>query len=302
MKHKLSWLLIMLFILSINVQQQTIQAAPQLPMVLSGTITDNGNNVVVGLPVRVLANGSEVATTATVSGSFSYAVEILIDDPDTTTVVEGAPIGSTLTFEVDGRLATETINVSSGVTNSSFNLTLGGTPTPTPSPTPSSTPVASGDCPAGSNACAFLVDNTGVGYTMQDIVFPQTMIGGNAMILEADPRVWTVSDSRGTASGWSLMIQSAGDFSDGNGNIIPVSGFFFDVFPEDIAPQPSAGTPPTGQSGVVNATGGAMLVANPGQGTGTFNFTPIFRLAVPDSTPAGTYTTNVFVTVDNSGL
>ena len=170
---------------------------------------------------------------------------------------------------------------------------------------PNTSPPSSGDClanPSSTTEGCVELSLLGTLYTtLANVIFPPTVLSGNAIILESNPTTWSVGDWTGTNAGWHVMLSASGDFSDGL-HSIPLSGFSISIPPTAITQTSGTGalpttTFPTLPGGTVSTNGVEILSANPGAGMGAFDFVPTFQLYIPSTTVVGNYATTLYVTI-----
>lgn len=173
-------------------------------------------------------------------------------------------------------------------------------PNSTPTPqvnneeaTPMATPVTSSLDIRSSNevsATIKLIPQGFLGITGQTILFPDTLLTGSAITVDALAAPWSAVDTTFTGAGWHATL-SAGDFMDGAGHILPVSRFKVRIKNNEIQPVGSNESPrPISQVTaftVLNPTGAQILTANVKEGMGEFRFVPHFRLLVPGNLTLG---------------
>jgi len=128
------------------------------------------------------------------------------------------------------------------------------------------------------------------------IEFPTVELNGYAQTTTATTTI-TARDATGTGQGWNIFIQ-AGDFISGR-NVIPVSNFEIVLPSENIFMVDGYGQPVSGVEDYTNLDNEHLIIlsAGAGEGMGFFEFSPIFRLLVPASAHAGTYTSEVLLTI-----
>lgn len=113
--------------------------------------------------------------------------------------------------------------------------------------------------------------------------------------------VWNVNDATGHGYGWDATIVAT-DFQNGTRSI-PAANFSMQLRSAYIAKaDASAGVLPTPQGSFGSQympidSVQSFLAADVEEGMGSFNFAPEFKLVVPASAYAGTYTSTVTVTV-----
>lgn len=131
--------------------------------------------------------------------------------------------------------------------------------------------------------------------------FAPVTLNGLDQTIDTSPQPWRVMDARGTGTGWSLTVTSS-DFSTAGGTI-PVANFRVQQLQSKIVVN-SGNTPPTSQASSYQVLGNAvplkLLSAAAGEGMGSYDFTPDFRLTIPASTIPGEYHASLVVSV-NSG-
>lgn len=108
-------------------------AVPGIPHQFYGTVTIDGVAAVDGLTVKAKINGETYASTVTSDGKYGWATMFKVDadDPDTTEIIEGGVAGDTISFYVDGILATPTYTFTNGA-STPLNLVATGAVTPDP--------------------------------------------------------------------------------------------------------------------------------------------------------------------------
>ena len=142
MKRTFQLLLIFFIVcLSLNLQPKGVQAFPPLPSSFYGTVKLNGVKVADGTLVEAVVNGKVFAQSYTqmYEGDSVYTISVPGDDPSTTTV-DGAKEGDTISFKIGGIEAQQT-GTWHGATNVKLDLSAVTAVTPnTPAPTPTSYP------------------------------------------------------------------------------------------------------------------------------------------------------------------
>ncbi len=233
---------------------------------LSATVTDTGTPATGVQSARYKVDGG-AAVAMNLSGSTASA---------------SVPVGSlglgphTLTVEaLDGASPP---NVGSGSTTLSVTAT-----------------------PAGAVAASVTVVGGSLTNTANAVNLGSVTLNGTDQEKAATPTTpWNATDARGTGAGWNVTI-SCTDFS-GSAGSIAVSNFRVDIAAAAIVPV-GGNTPPTTQvpSAVpLSASPLKVLSAALTAGQGSYNYSPDFLLTVPASTPQGSYTANMTVTI-NSG-
>ena len=104
-------------------------------MIFSGTVAAGGKAVPNGLTLVARIDDRYVSPPVELKGS---RYDVLVVAPEDHTLV-----GQTITFDLEGVIASQTATYQPGAVNTSFNLTFTKLPdpTPTPTPTPTLTPV-----------------------------------------------------------------------------------------------------------------------------------------------------------------
>lgn len=113
------------------------------------------------------------------------------------------------------------------------------------------------------------------------------------------PPIWQAADARGSGAGWNVTISST-DFSSADG-VISVPNFKVRLRPEKVVPV-SGNTPPTSQILTFQPLSGSplkILSAAPGDGMGSYDFIPDFRLTVPAETSEGAYQAILTVSISS---
>ena len=125
--------------------------------------------------------------------------------------------------------------------------------------------------------------------------FPDVTLNGFSQVVDASVE-WTVRDATGTGAGWYTTIQ-AEDFVSERGSI-SASGFMVALDNDAIVKVMGNEEPFSMIAGfhpiddVVT-----IMAAQPMTGMGTYTFSPEFQLFIPASASAGTYTSEITVTV-----
>jgi hypothetical protein len=147
---------------------------------------------------------------------------------------------------------------------------------------------------ASATAITPLSNQSGtLSVTSKELIFPNLTLQGSDIVLEVDAGSWNASDTTGSGNGWQVII-SASDFTNETGHTIPVTGFMVQLDDDDIKTI-AGNTPP--MSLVPNATtlspqGTTILAADIGEGIGSYDFTPHFKLFIPGfTTVVGNYRT-----------
>lgn len=128
------------------------------------------------------------------------------------------------------------------------------------------------------------------------VQFPDTLLTGYGQTVSASTTV-TATDATGTGQGWYVNIQ-ADDFVAEKGTIA-VENLSM-VLPEDALSRIDGNNLP--HSNVLDyidlgPDARVVLIANPGEGMGVFEFSPLFRLFIPASIYAGDYVSEVTLTI-----
>lgn len=139
-------LVLILFVLTSFLFQETVLAIPPLPSSFYGTVSLNGTNVVEGTVVEVLIDDKVIGESQTLmyEGKSVYSIDVNGDD-SSTPQVEGGKEGDLIYYRIGGLLAKETGTWHSGV-NFELNLTINAQatlqpPQPTKTPIPTQTPI-----------------------------------------------------------------------------------------------------------------------------------------------------------------
>jgi plastocyanin len=129
--------------------------------------------------------------------------------------------------------------------------------------------------------------------------FGSLSLTGIDQTVDAVAPVWQASDARGSGAGWNVTISST-DFSSVDG-VIPVPNFKIRLRPEKIVPVSGNG-PPTSQVLTFQPLSGSplkILSAAPGDGMGSYEFIPDFRLTAPAETSEGSYQAILTVSISS---
>lgn len=104
-----------------------VSAVPPLPSGFYGTVHVSGNSVPDSTVITASINGTQYATTHTFmySGDSVYVLEVLGDDPETATIIEGGVEGDTIQFRING-LPAQSAEWHTG-SNGELNLSLSPT-------------------------------------------------------------------------------------------------------------------------------------------------------------------------------
>ncbi|MGC4193179.1 MAG: WxL domain-containing protein [Thermomicrobiales bacterium] len=132
---------------------------------------------------------------------------------------------------------------------------------------------------------AFSVSITGSTFSSVNYRTGSSFQNANGSIVVA------VVDTRGTGAGWTVTLAANGDLQSGT-SVIPIAALSF----QEASVNGRNGANPNGigRYRLTMSTGAQrILVASSGSGKGAFNCTLQGTIAVPDRTPAGTYTTTL---------
>lgn len=139
--------------------------------------------------------------------------------------------------------------------------------------------------------------------TVANVTFPPITLNGVDRDLTGDlvgvSTVYTMTDYAGTSLGWALQI-AADPLTNGAGGTIPLTGFTLTV--SDLTLVNIDGAP---VEDLVNyfdevldlSTTQTVMVAPAGTGMGQYTFTPTFKLNVPATTRAGTFSSIINFTL-----
>ncbi len=272
-------------------------AAPPIPANFFGTALLDGMNVPDGTLIEAVINDVVYATaqTSTYQGESVFSIIVPGDDPDTPNVIEGGQDGDTIIFRIAGNDSTQNATWASGgggqtALIATDNSNSGGSnPTPTPTPAP-------GDNDGTVQASfigALLVK-------LQTVLFDQESLTGEDITINTTSTGWMAGDTTGTNAGWRVNLSAVGDFTNGNGNTIPLNGFAIQFDGSDITPRAGSGAAPSSlvaNGSTITTSGIDILAASAGTGSGIYDFDPSFELLVPSTTIAGTYNTTIYVTI-----
>ncbi len=154
--------------------------------------------------------------------------------------------------------------------------------------------------PAGAIQATVSVNAGNLTNTAQNVAFPAVTLDGTDQVQTGATTAWLAKDARGSGAGWNVTI-SSGNFSSAGGSIA-VANFKCQLLQGNIVTV-AGNTAPTTAIGTfvpLSGTPTRLLAAAINAGMGQYSYTPDFQLTVPGSTPAGSYTANVSVSV-NSG-
>ena len=142
---------------------------------------------------------------------------------------------------------------------------------------------------------------------MQEINFGLVSPNGQnfiATVPDENEEAWIATHTIDNPDGWHLVLKAMGDFSDGQGNFIPIdmgdglNGFKVSFSDDDIVPRPNSNTSPqslVSTSQLVSTNGITILTAPSATGEGIYDFIPHFELFIPGGSAAGNYETTVVV-------
>jgi len=104
-------------------------AFPAIPETYSGIVYIDGEPASAGVEIKVVAENGAEFTTTVVNNQGVYALDILLDDPETVNIQEGAPTGGALTWYVNTVVARQPASgqdaAESGELNDNFNVLVG---------------------------------------------------------------------------------------------------------------------------------------------------------------------------------
>ncbi len=181
------------------------------------------------------------------------------------------------------------------------------TPTPTSQPTFTATATNTPLAPTQTAQAAMTATQSAVTITINSgslyvnanpITFPNTVLSGAAQTVNGSTTAWDVGDNTGIGAGYRLTI-AATDFSDGAGHTISVSNVSVQVLDTDIALQAGNTKPVSALAAYtpLSTIAQNLLTANINTGMGTYTALPSFRVIIPASAYAGSYTSTVTVTI-----
>lgn len=134
----------------------------------------------------------------------------------------------------------------------------------------------------------------------RNIVFVDVILDGTDQITDGEPdSPWSVVDATGAGDGWHVTVLF-NHFYNGDKMVSVSNGALLLKIDELTTVQ--GNTPPAimgsyADYSVLEPSETVILQAAPGDGMGTYQFVPRFKLLVPAETYAGQYTANVSVSV-----
>ena len=151
-------------------------AFPQIPEYYQGTVTVDGSSPPTGTEVKATSASGDTFTTNTLDASGTYAINILIDDPNST-ADEGATNGESLTWYVNGIAASTPASdtASSGNVNTGFSISSSSPVTTTTTTTITVTTTTT--VPATTTTTVSTVVTT---TTVSTVVTTTTVSGGGS--------------------------------------------------------------------------------------------------------------------------
>lgn len=124
----------------------------------------------------------------------------------------------------------------------------------------------------------------------EDVELPPARVSGAPVTVEAPVGPFRVTDTRGAAAGWTLVVAAERPV-DALGRALGA--------PLVIEPAASV----AGSGGLIAGASGpldvprALVTAPPGTGTGVTEVTPLLRVTVPADAATGVYSTTIIATV-----